>query len=152
MITCWRVGAGTGLCGQIERKALGDVVINVLAEQATVDGTSDHPGYLPGFGLLPAESVRDLAADGRPLQNTDDSDCGGGTLSAIKSALGVCEVAGSDVSVSGLRGACRSMRHRPQQALPVRADPSVEYQAVLPHPPSAQDVLRRLWLGDRQLP
>jgi Domain of unknown function (DUF222) len=37
------------------------VVIHVLAEQATIDGTSDHPGYLPGFGILPAESVRELA-------------------------------------------------------------------------------------------
>ena len=44
-----------------ERKALSDVVIHLLAEQATVDGTSDHPGYLPGFGILPAESVRELA-------------------------------------------------------------------------------------------
>jgi hypothetical protein len=37
-------------------------VIHVLAEQATVQGTSDHPGYLPGFGILPAESVRKLAS------------------------------------------------------------------------------------------
>ena len=34
-------------------------MIHVLAEQATLDGTSDQPGYLPGFGILPAESVRD---------------------------------------------------------------------------------------------
>jgi hypothetical protein len=33
----------------------------VLAEQATLDGTSDKPGYLPGFGVLPAESVREVA-------------------------------------------------------------------------------------------
>jgi Domain of unknown function (DUF222) len=45
----------------VERKALADVVINVLAEQATLDGTSDQPGYLPGFGILPAESVRKVA-------------------------------------------------------------------------------------------
>ena len=38
------------------------VVIHVLAEQGTVEGTSDAPGYLSGFGMLPAESVRDLAA------------------------------------------------------------------------------------------
>jgi hypothetical protein len=44
-----------------ERKAAADVVIHVLAEQATVDGTSDQPGYLAGFGVLPAESVRALA-------------------------------------------------------------------------------------------
>jgi Domain of unknown function (DUF222) len=45
-----------------ERQALAEVVIHVLADQATVDGTSDHPGYLAGFGILPAESVRELAA------------------------------------------------------------------------------------------
>src|SRR6202030_4534510 len=45
-----------------ERKAVADVVIHVLAEQATVEGTSDQPGYLAGFGVLPAESVRALAS------------------------------------------------------------------------------------------
>lgn len=44
-----------------ERKALSDVVIHVLADQATLDGSSDHPGYLPGFGILPAGSVREFA-------------------------------------------------------------------------------------------
>jgi len=44
-----------------ERKAVGAVVIHVLAEQATVEGTSNTPGYLPGFGILPAESVREIA-------------------------------------------------------------------------------------------
>jgi hypothetical protein len=44
-----------------ERKAVSDVVIHVLAEQATVDGSGGQPGYLPGLGILPAESVRDLA-------------------------------------------------------------------------------------------
>jgi hypothetical protein len=42
--------------------AAASAVIHVLAGQATLDGTSDNPGYLPGFGILPAESVRDLAA------------------------------------------------------------------------------------------
>ena len=45
-----------------ERKALGGVVIHVLAERTTLEGTSEQPGYLPGFGILPAESVRELAA------------------------------------------------------------------------------------------
>ena len=53
---------GSGDCAAAaERKALGDAVIHVLAEQATLCGTSNHPGYLPGFGILPAESVRELA-------------------------------------------------------------------------------------------
>jgi hypothetical protein len=42
--------------------AAASAVIHLLAEHATLEGTSDHPGYLPGFGILPAESVRELAA------------------------------------------------------------------------------------------
>jgi hypothetical protein len=44
-----------------EWTAVANAVIHVLAEQETLDGTGDHPGYLPGFGILPAESVRELA-------------------------------------------------------------------------------------------
>jgi hypothetical protein len=52
-----------------EQNALKDVVIHVLAEQGTLDGSGDHPGYLPGFGILPAESVRRIAttATHKPL-------------------------------------------------------------------------------------
>jgi hypothetical protein len=48
-----------------ERNAAAAAVIHVLAEQSTIDGTSAAPGYLPGFGILPAESVRDLAASAK---------------------------------------------------------------------------------------
>src|SRR5947208_4784138 len=41
--------------------AAATAVIHVLAEQGTLDGTSNAPGYLRGFGILPAESARDLA-------------------------------------------------------------------------------------------
>jgi hypothetical protein len=53
-----------------ERKVAASAVIHVLAEQATLDGTSDTPGYLPGFGVLPAESVRAVAKSAtlQPLQ------------------------------------------------------------------------------------
>jgi Domain of unknown function (DUF222) len=52
-----------------ERNAATAAVIHVLAEQATLDGSSDKPGYLPGFGILPAESVREVAksAELKPL-------------------------------------------------------------------------------------
>ena len=42
----------------------------MLAEQATLDGKSSQPGYLPGFGILPAESVRGLSesAKCKPLR------------------------------------------------------------------------------------
>ncbi len=53
---------GTEQCpAAAQRSAAATAVIHVLAEQATLDGTSDQPGYLPGFGILPAESVRELA-------------------------------------------------------------------------------------------
>lgn len=42
------------------RNSAESAVIHVLAEQGTIDGTSDNPGYLKGFGILPAESVRGL--------------------------------------------------------------------------------------------
>jgi hypothetical protein len=44
-----------------ERITAATAVIHVLAEQATLDGSSDKPGYLPGFGILPAESLREVA-------------------------------------------------------------------------------------------
>ncbi|MGV0719054.1 DUF222 domain-containing protein, partial [Mycolicibacterium sp. XJ662] len=40
------------------RATAAAAVIHVLAEHATIEGSADTPGYLPGFGVLPAESVR----------------------------------------------------------------------------------------------
>ncbi|MGW4101218.1 HNH endonuclease signature motif containing protein [Mycobacterium sp. NPDC004974] len=54
---------GRDECPAAQKRAAADAaVVHVLADRATVDGTSDDPGYLPGHGILPAESVRDLAA------------------------------------------------------------------------------------------
>ncbi|OBB39513.1 hypothetical protein A5752_10825 [Mycobacterium sp. 852002-51961_SCH5331710] len=35
------------------------IVINVLAEQATIEGRSNNPGFLPGFGAVPAAMLRE---------------------------------------------------------------------------------------------
>jgi Domain of unknown function (DUF222) len=54
-------------CGKPDCPAAGTevssnpVVINVLAEAATVQGTSDKPGYLPGYGAIPAATVVEMA-------------------------------------------------------------------------------------------
>ncbi|TMS50985.1 HNH endonuclease signature motif containing protein [Mycobacterium sp. DBP42] len=49
-------------CAAGQKRAAADAaVIHVLANQTTLDGTSNDPGYLPGHGILPAETVRDLA-------------------------------------------------------------------------------------------
>jgi hypothetical protein len=44
---------------------VGDVVIHVLAEAATVGGDSTAPGYVPGFGGLSAAAVQQLAASAK---------------------------------------------------------------------------------------
>jgi hypothetical protein len=54
--------------------AANPVVINVIAEAATVDGTSDKPGYLPGYGAVPAQTVAQMAktASLRPVPSAKD--------------------------------------------------------------------------------
>lgn len=56
----------TCVCGSADCPAAGasaaPVLIHLIAEQATVDGCGTAPGYLPGLGIQPAGSVRDLAA------------------------------------------------------------------------------------------
>jgi hypothetical protein len=42
---------------------LGQVVIEVIAEQASVDGSSQNPAYMPGFGAVPAAILREMAAN-----------------------------------------------------------------------------------------
>jgi hypothetical protein len=57
-------------------KTAAPVVLHLVAEQATVDGTSDKPGYLAGCDdLIPAEQVAELAelAKARPLFNPMDA-------------------------------------------------------------------------------
>ncbi|KUI00614.1 HNH endonuclease signature motif containing protein [Mycobacterium sp. IS-3022] len=48
-----------------EQPSLSQLVINVIADQATIDGRSESPGYLPGFGAVPPTMLRDLAATSR---------------------------------------------------------------------------------------
>jgi hypothetical protein len=67
-------------CGSEQCPAAGmdappaQVVIHVVAEQATVSGESAAPGYLPGFGAVAAQTVRDLAtrARVRPLKSAPE--------------------------------------------------------------------------------
>ncbi|MUL81104.1 MULTISPECIES: HNH endonuclease signature motif containing protein [unclassified Mycolicibacterium] len=47
------------------RAAATAAVIHVLAEHATLDEDGPAPGYLPGYGILPAESVRNLASSAK---------------------------------------------------------------------------------------
>lgn len=57
-----RCRCGAPDCPAAQRKPGVDVVIHVLAEQAAVNGDSPAPAYLPGFGPVPSELLRDLAS------------------------------------------------------------------------------------------
>ncbi len=53
-------------CGAVRGPAASPVVIHVIAEQATVDGTGDEPGWLSEVdGLIPPELIAELAESAR---------------------------------------------------------------------------------------
>lgn len=52
-------------CEAPQRPSGGNVVIHLLAEQGTVRGDSPAPGYLAGYGPVPAALVREAAAHAR---------------------------------------------------------------------------------------
>lgn len=66
---------GSAQCPSVAAPVPAPVVVHVLAEQATVDGISDAPGFLPKFGVQPAESVRALVAAGRVVPLITPTDC-----------------------------------------------------------------------------
>ena len=144
---------GSDDCAAVtERRALSEVVINVLAEQATVNGTSNQPGYLPGFGILPAESVRELAAAGATMQPLTMPSGSAPGYRASKTLAKFIRWRDLTCRFPGCDARAADVRHRPHQALSVRADPSVEHQALLPHSSSAENVLRRVRLERTAVP
>lgn len=60
-----RADALAGLAAGEQTGGQAPVVIHVLAEAATLSGESGNPGYLPGYGILSPDSVRDLAGRAR---------------------------------------------------------------------------------------
>ncbi len=89
-----------------KRAAATAAVVHVLASRATVDGTSDDPGYLPGHGILPAESVRDLVAHAKikpiviPTPDTAGERTGdtADTATATEAAANTDTAAGTDTA------------------------------------------------------
>jgi hypothetical protein len=65
---------GSPHCPAATDKPANPIVINVIAETATVEGTSDKPGYLPGYGAVPAATMQQLAkhASLRPAPTAKD--------------------------------------------------------------------------------
>jgi Domain of unknown function (DUF222) len=44
------------------QEPLAQVVIEVIADHSSLEGSSQNPGYLPGFGAVPAPMLREMAA------------------------------------------------------------------------------------------
>lgn len=61
-LTAMRCQCGSPDCSAAQRRPGTDVVIHVLAEQATISGDSEMPGYLTGFGPVSSTSLRGMAA------------------------------------------------------------------------------------------
>jgi hypothetical protein len=59
---------GSPECSAAQQRPSSSVVIHVLADQATISGDSQTPGYLPGFGPLPSSTLRDIAATAKIKQ------------------------------------------------------------------------------------
>jgi Domain of unknown function (DUF222) len=49
-------------CPAAQRRPATNVVIHVMAEQATISGDSQSPGHLTNFGPIAAKILRDIAA------------------------------------------------------------------------------------------
>jgi Domain of unknown function (DUF222) len=56
-----RCQCGEPNCAAAQLGTGTNVVIHILAEEASVKGGSRAPGYLPGFGPVPSTQLRDLA-------------------------------------------------------------------------------------------
>ncbi len=129
--------------GGAEAPAANPVVINVLAEAATIEGASDKPGYLPGYGAVPAATVQEMAktASLRPVPIPKDLVA---EPQYRPSAALARFIRCRDLTCNfpGLRSTRGEVRHRPQRALFAGADSSIEQLAEMPDSPPAQDLLR----------
>ncbi|MBJ8344589.1 HNH endonuclease signature motif containing protein, partial [Antrihabitans sp. YC2-6] len=79
------------LCGRTEchavtgqSKVARKALVHVIATRATVDGTSEQPGWLDGFGIIDADQARDIAdtATIRPLLDPDGAAAARNTAAA----------------------------------------------------------------------
>jgi hypothetical protein len=96
---------GSADCPVLAAGGAAPVLIHVLAEQATVDGTGNNPGYLPKFGIQPAESVRSHCATAKfkPLTPCDEPQSGYRPSTALMTFLRwrdlTCRWPGCDATV-----------------------------------------------------
>ncbi len=128
--------------------ATSNVVIHVVAEEATVNGEGTTPGFVAGYGVIPPAMVREVAktAKLKPVIVPKEI-VARVAVSAVDRVGGVGALPGSDVSLDGLRQAGMAGRYRSHGAVSVGADAPVEQRLLLPVSPFDEDVSRRArWL------
>ncbi len=83
MCTCGSPG-----CAALGAGGAAPVVIHLLAEEATLTAAATTPGYLPKFGIQPAETVRGMAATAKlkPVTRTPE-----GKQSGYRPSAGLAE-------------------------------------------------------------
>ena len=134
-----------------ERAGGSSAVIHVLAEQGTLDGTSDAPGYLRGFGILPAESVREVATDRHPQTAHRADRCGAGSGVSAQSPGYKEFMQWRDLTCRwpGCDKPAEKSDIDHTVPYPCGSDASVEQQALLPDSSFDQDVPHRCRRLDR---
>ena len=117
-----------------ERRS-GGVEIQVIAEAATIEGTSDKPGLLPGYGAIPAARVRELAKKARLRPVAIPKDTAAEPQYRPSAAL-VRFIRCRDLGCRwpNCNAPARGLRYRPHPPLSAGADASIELQALLPPP------------------
>ena len=100
-----------------------NVVIHVVAQEATVNGEGTKPGFVPGVGGMPPAMVREVAktAQLKPIVVPKDV-AGRAAVPALDRAGGVRALPGSDVPLDGLRHAGLAGRYRSHGAVSIWAD------------------------------
>jgi hypothetical protein len=103
------------------------VVIHVLVEAPTLDGASERPAYVPGYGTLPAEAVRDLAgrATLQPIMQPPGSPAKAeGAAGCIPNGAGPESASQEAGSPEGGAPESGTAQESPPQADPPRSDPA----------------------------
>jgi Domain of unknown function (DUF222) len=89
------------------------IVINVLADAATVADASGKPGYLPGYGAIPAATVQQMAPHASLRPGSERARSGRrAAVPALGGTGAVHSAPGSDLSLARLRSTGDGIRYR----------------------------------------
>ena len=135
-------------CGRADCPAGGNtasaVVIHVIAEQATVEGTGDTPAAMIGYdGLIPAELIAELAKTSRlPAADPSRGRARRNRVPAVEGVGRLRPPPRPDLPLPQLRRPGQRLRHRPRHPpRRRRTHPRLEPVVQMPIPSPTQDVL-----------